>query len=104
MVVLIISSLICKKKDKMTYIRVKNAPKNAKLSRNSVISAQKMQKRGKIENVSALKLNKMQTLKVGIKGKDVKKLQSYLNLYVDGIFGKMTEESVKQFQKDNGLL
>ena len=60
MVVLIISSLICKKKDKMAYIRVKNAPKNAKLSRNSVISAQKMQKSGKIENMSALKLNKRQ--------------------------------------------
>ena len=46
----------------------------------------------------------MQTLKVGSKGEDVKKLQSYLNLCVDGIFGKMTEESVKQFQKDNGLV
>ena len=45
----------------------------------------------------------MQTLKFGSKGEDVKKLQSYLNLCVDGIFGKMTEESVKQFQKDNGL-
>ena len=46
----------------------------------------------------------MQTLKFGSKGEDVKKLQSYLNLCVDGIFGKMTEESVKQFQKDNGLV
>ena len=46
----------------------------------------------------------MQTLKFGSKGEDVKKLQSYLNLYTDGIFGKMTEESVKQFQKDNGLV
>ena len=45
----------------------------------------------------------MQTLKVGSKGEDVKKLQSYLNLCVDGIFGKMTEESVKQFQKENKL-
>ena len=50
------------------------------------------------------KLEKMQTLKFGSKGEDVKKLQSYLNLCVDGIFGKMTEESVKQFQKDNGLV
>ena len=46
----------------------------------------------------------MQTLKFGSKGEDVKKLQSYLNLCVDGIFGKRTEESVKQFQKDNGLV
>ena len=46
----------------------------------------------------------MQTLKFGSKGEDVKKLQSYLNLYADGIFGKMTEESVKQFQKDNELV
>ena len=50
------------------------------------------------------KLEKMQTLKFGSKGEDVKKLQSYLNLCVDGIFGKMTEESVKQCQKDNGLV
>lgn len=46
----------------------------------------------------------MQTIKFGSKGEDVKKLQSYLNLYVDGIFGKLTEESVKQFQKENGLV
>lgn len=46
----------------------------------------------------------MQTLKFGSRGEDVKILQSYLNLYSDGIFGKMTEESVKQFQKDNGLV
>lgn len=45
----------------------------------------------------------MQTLKFGSKGEDVKTLQSYLNLYADGIFGKLTEESIKQFQKDNGL-
>ena len=45
----------------------------------------------------------MQTLKFGSKGEDVKKLQSYLKLCVDGIFGKLTEESVKQFEKDNGL-
>ena len=46
----------------------------------------------------------MQTLKLGSKGEDVKKLQSYLNLYIDGVFGKLTEESVKKFQKDNGLV
>ena len=46
----------------------------------------------------------MQIIKLGSKGEDVKKLQSYLNLYTDGIFGKITEESVKQFQRDNGLV
>lgn len=46
----------------------------------------------------------MQTLKFGSRGEDVKILQSYLNLCADGVFGKMTEESVKQFQKDNGLV
>ena len=38
----------------------------------------------------------MQTLKFGSKGEEVKKLQSYLNLCVDGIFGKMTEEEDKE--------
>lgn len=46
----------------------------------------------------------MQTLKLGSKGNDVKTLQRRLNLIVDGTFGKITEEAVKQFQKQNGLL
>lgn len=46
----------------------------------------------------------MQTLKYGSKGEDVKTLQKLLNLQVDGIFGKNTEESVKKFQLEHNLL
>lgn len=42
-------------------------------------------------------------LKLGSKGNDVKALQSKLNLIPDGIFGKVTEEAVKDFQKKNNI-
>lgn len=45
----------------------------------------------------------MTTLKLGSKGSDVKILQTKLNLIADGIFGKITEEAVKDFQKLHGL-
>lgn len=45
----------------------------------------------------------METLKKGSRGKAVKELQKALHLYEDGIFGALTEEAVKAFQKDNGL-
>lgn len=45
----------------------------------------------------------MITLKIGSRGNDVKTLQSKLNLIPDGIFGKITEEAVKDFQKKNNL-
>lgn len=45
----------------------------------------------------------MTVLKKGSKGEDVKKLQTLLNLYPDGIFGPLTEEAVREFQKANGL-
>ena len=45
----------------------------------------------------------MTTLKVGSRGNDVKLLQQKLNLAVDGIFGPITEEAVKDFQKSKGL-
>ena len=45
----------------------------------------------------------MTTLKIGSRGNDVKTLQSKLNLIPDGIFGKITEEAVKDFQKKNNL-
>lgn len=45
----------------------------------------------------------MTTLKKGSKGEEVKTLQSKLNLIADGIFGPITEEAVKAFQKANGL-
>ena len=45
----------------------------------------------------------MRTLSKGTRGSEVKTLQGYLNLIQDGIFGVLTEESVKEFQSSNGL-
>lgn len=45
----------------------------------------------------------MRVLNKGCRGKDVETLQKILNLYVDGIFGSLTEEAVKEFQKQHGL-
>jgi len=43
------------------------------------------------------------TLKVGMKGEDVKELQKLLGVSVDGIFGKQTLSAVVSFQKLHGL-
>lgn len=45
----------------------------------------------------------MTTLKIGSRGEDVRKLQAKLCCAVDGIFGPITEEAVKAFQKSKGL-
>lgn len=42
-------------------------------------------------------------LKLGSRGNEVKTLQEKLNLKADGIFGSITEEAVKDFQRSNGL-
>ena len=42
-------------------------------------------------------------LKLGNRGNEVKLLQEKLNLKADGIFGPLTEEAVKDFQRSNGL-
>lgn len=42
-------------------------------------------------------------LKLGSIGNEVKALQEKLNLKTDGIFGPITEEAVKDFQRANGL-
>lgn len=42
-------------------------------------------------------------LKLGSRGNEVKALQEKLNLKTDGIFGPITEEAVKDFQRTNGL-
>ena len=42
-------------------------------------------------------------LKLGSKGNEVKLLQEKLNLKADGIFGPLTEEAVKDFQRSNSL-
>lgn len=45
----------------------------------------------------------MTALKRGSRGAEVKTLQGKLNLMADGIFGPLTEEAVKEFQKRKGL-
>lgn len=42
-------------------------------------------------------------LKLGSVGNEVKVLQEKLNLKADGIFGPLTEEAVKDFQRSNSL-
>ena len=42
-------------------------------------------------------------LKLGSRGNEVKVLQEKLNLKEDGVFGPLTEEAVKDFQRSNGL-
>ncbi len=46
----------------------------------------------------------MATLKKGDKGADVQVLQRALHLADDGIFGKVTEDAVRTFQKAHGLV
>lgn len=46
----------------------------------------------------------MAILKRGSKGKEVAQLQQALKLYADGIFGPLTEEAVKEFQRKYGLV
>lgn len=42
-------------------------------------------------------------LKLGSRGNEVRVLQEKLNLKADGIFGPLTEEAVKDFQRSNDL-
>lgn len=45
----------------------------------------------------------MTVLKKGSRGEEVKTLQRKLNLIADGIFGSITDETVRAFQKEHGL-
>lgn len=45
----------------------------------------------------------MQTLRRGSRGNDVRTLQRILHLFEDGIFGSITEEIVKAFQRANNI-
>ena len=45
----------------------------------------------------------MTTLKLNSRGEEVKILQGLLGLYQDGVFGKITENAVKQWQRNHGL-
>ena len=46
----------------------------------------------------------MRILKRGCNGDDVRQLQGFLKIYQDGIFGKLTEEAVKELQTKYGLV
>ena len=48
-------------------------------------------------------MNYTRLLKKGSRGEDVKAVQTALHCYPDGIFGEITEEAVKSFQKGKGL-
>lgn len=43
-------------------------------------------------------------LKKTMRGEDVKRLQGALHLLPDGIFGRLTEEAVMEFQRSHGLV
>ena len=43
-------------------------------------------------------------LKRGSRGEDVKRLQTVLHLIADGIYGPLTEEAVKDYQRNSGKL
>jgi N-acetylmuramoyl-L-alanine amidase len=45
----------------------------------------------------------MEILKKGSKGDDVKTLQKALHLIQDGVFGRITEEAVRVFQRKNNI-
>ena len=45
----------------------------------------------------------MQVLKLGMKSHEIAKYQTILGLVADGIFGKVTEQHVRGFQRENGL-
>lgn len=45
----------------------------------------------------------MKTLRLGDKGEEVKTLQKLLNITADGVFGPITAEAVREYQKIKGL-
>ena len=49
-------------------------------------------------------IKEVMILKKGSQGEEVKKLQTLLGLTADGDFGNMTDEAVRQFQTNNGLV
>ncbi len=55
------------------------------------------------DTFTALGLNELILLRVGLRGEAVKKLQAALGVDADGRFGPGTEKAVKDFQKAQGL-
>lgn len=55
------------------------------------------------DTFTALGLEELILLRVGVAGEAVKKLQAALGLAADGRFGPATEQAVKDFQTANGL-
>lgn len=49
-------------------------------------------------------MENFKTLRKGSRGKSVMKLQGFLNLMQDGIFGELTEEAVVEFQRSHMLV
>lgn len=45
----------------------------------------------------------MKVLRKGDRGEEVKRLQTLLHVYADSIFGNMTDEALRTFQRENGL-
>ncbi len=55
-----------------------------------------------IENIKPTPI--VRTLRYGMRGNDVRELQTKLKIKADGIFGRQTEKAVKDFQKKSKLL
>ncbi len=55
------------------------------------------------DTFTAMGLHELVLLRVGSRGDAVKKLQEGLGIGADGIFGKGTEQAVRDFQSANGL-
>ena len=57
-----------------------------------------------VKEDNKIEIKKVMTLKKGDRGEEVKKLQTLLGITADGDFGNKTDEAVRQFQRNNGLV
>lgn len=67
------------------------------------VSAAPTQVNSQITDAVTQKAPAARTLRRGVEGADVKKLQEALNLKADGVFGPGTEAALKKWQAANGL-
>jgi len=84
--------LVCTKKD---VGQTRNSSSVSKINKGASVSS--------IGNTKPTQSSINRILKIGIKGEDVKKLQSFLGLSPDGFYGKATAVKVKEWQKSKGL-